>query len=103
MKNRVFPLPPFCEANSDLLNEYSTEIKSFFSLNGLTNFCDAMDAVPGDAFESFARWVDDTFGSSQCYDHTFKGQVERFGNVQWNTVGTDNGSNTFINFWRTFN
>lgn len=65
----------------------------------MLNFCHEMAAIPDDPFESFARWVNITFGSAQCYDHTFTGQIERFGTIEWDTVGTDNGSNEeFLDF-----
>lgn len=70
----------------------SAENKNHFSSSGVLSFCDDMAAIPGDYFNAFVRWIENTFGSDQCYDHSFNGQVERFSNVEWNSVGTNTGS-----------
>lgn len=52
-----------------------------------------MEEIPGDAFGSFARWVDIIYGTSECFDPSFNGIVERSSNVEWGAIGTDTGSN----------
>lgn len=52
-----------------------------------------MEALPEDAFGSFVQWVDATYGTPECFDPSFNGMVERNSNVEWNTIGTDTGSN----------
>ncbi len=51
-----------------------------------------MEALPGEAFNSFVRWLDDTYGTPECFDPSFNGIVERSSNVEWNAIGTDTGS-----------
>lgn len=51
-----------------------------------------MEAIPGDAFNSFVRWIEFTYGTPECFDPSFNGMVERSSDVEWNTVGTNTGS-----------
>ncbi|XP_037033331.1 putative serine protease K12H4.7 [Bradysia coprophila] len=58
---------------------------------GILSFCRAMEEIPGDAFDSFAQWVDLIYGTPECFDPSFDGIVERSSNVEWGAVGTDTG------------
>lgn len=51
-----------------------------------------MEAIPGDPFNSFVRWVDFIYGTPECFDPSFNGIVERSSNVEWDSVGTNSGS-----------
>lgn len=51
-----------------------------------------MEAIPGDAYNSFVRWVDYTYGTPQCFDPSFEGMVQRASNIEWDTEGTTTGS-----------
>lgn len=64
------------------------------STHGILNFCRAMEVIPGDGFNSFVRWIDYTYGTTECFDPSFNGMIERSSDVEWNTVGTNTGSIT---------
>lgn len=63
-----------------------------YSYEGVLDFCEDMEAVPGDPLASLARWYRYVYGDAECFDPSYATAVARYSNPAWDQIGTDLGS-----------
>lgn len=64
----------------------------------MRNFCTDIGAIPGDALNSFARWLRYVYGDAECFEHSYDSMIEDTANSTWGAFGTIEGSEYKFNF-----
>ncbi|KAJ6646563.1 putative serine protease K12H4.7 [Pseudolycoriella hygida] len=62
-----------------------------FHYQGVLDFCEDMEAIPGEPLASLARWFRYVYGDAVCFDPSYDTAIERYSNPEWDQEGTNNG------------
>jgi len=84
-------------SQADVASLYELTIRAVLSYineyhyTGIRAFCNDLNAIPGDALNSLARWFRYVYGDGECFEHSYDVMIENNSNSTWGSPGTDEG------------
>lgn len=81
--------PVETDNEADVASLYELTIRAvLFYINdhhytGVRAFCSDLAFIPGDALNSFARWIRYVYGDGECFDHSYDSMIELTSNSTW--------------------